>query len=133
MGKVGEKLEGLESYLWVVLECEEVVRGGGSTAGGGWRRYCAAVAAFRRGVEVMAGPVSFTEWSGCRFGGWLERRRAGEGSSAWRFVRRPWQAWLRGETARRTRQQRAEAEGVRVANEKASSRGFGNGRHGSRR
>jgi len=45
MGKVGEKLEGLESYLWVVLEREEVVRGGGSTAaagGGGtvplWRR-----------------------------------------------------------------------------------------------
>jgi len=70
MGKVGEKLEGLESYLWVVLEHEEVVRGGGSTAGGGRRRYCAAVAAFQRGVEVMAGPGSFVETRANGFGGW---------------------------------------------------------------
>jgi len=39
----------------------------------------------------------------------------------------------RGETARRARQQRAEGEGVRVANEKASSREFGSGRRGARR
>ena len=76
MGKVGEKLEGLESYLWVVLEREEVVRGGGSTAGGGRRRYCAAVAAFRRGVEVMAGPVSFARTRASGFGGWWRAGRA---------------------------------------------------------
>ena len=70
MGKVGEKIEGLESYLWVVLEREEVVRGGGSTAAGGRRRYCAAVAAFRRGVEVMAGPGSFVGTRANGFGGW---------------------------------------------------------------
>ena len=70
MGKVWEKLEGLESYLWVVLEREEVVRGGGSTAGGGWRRYCAAVAAFRRSVDVMAGPGSFVGTRANGFGGW---------------------------------------------------------------
>ena len=64
MGKVGEKLEGLESYLWVVLEHEEVVRGGGR------RRYCAAVAAFRRSVEVMAGPGSFVATRANGFGGW---------------------------------------------------------------
>ena len=39
----------------------------------------------------------------------------------------------RGETARRARRQRAEGEGARIANEKASLRGFGHGRHGSRR
>ena len=70
MGKVGEKLEGLESYLWVVLEREGAVRGGGSTAGGGRRRYCAAVAAFRRSVEVMAGPGSFVGMRASGFGGW---------------------------------------------------------------
>ena len=70
MGEVGEKLEGLESYLWVVLEREEVVRGGGSTAGGGRRRYCAAVAAFRRSVDVMAGPGSFVGTRANGFGGW---------------------------------------------------------------
>jgi hypothetical protein len=86
MGKVGEKLEGLESYLWVVLEREEVVRGGGSTAGGGRRRYCAAVAAFRRGVEVMAGPGIFVGTRANGFGGWwgsaLARAAARRGGAA---------------------------------------------------
>jgi len=75
MGKVWEKLEGLESYLWVVLEPEEVVRGGGSTAGGGRRRCCAAAAAFRRGVEVMAGPGSFVGTRASEFGGWWRAGR----------------------------------------------------------
>jgi len=92
MGKVGEKLEELESYLWVVLEREEVVRGGGSTAGGGRRRYCAAVAAFRRGVEVMAGLGASLgrEQTDLGVGGgrrWLERRLGVEG---WPW---PWRAW----------------------------------------
>ena len=105
MGKVGEKLEGLESYLWVVLEREEVVRGGGSTAGGGRRRYCAAVAAFRRGVEVMAGPGSFVGTRANGFGGWwgrrwLERRLGVEG---WPW---PWRAG-RALADRRRRQARS--------------------------
>jgi len=82
MGKVGEKLEELESYLWVVLEREEVVRGCGSMAGGGRRRYCAAVAAFRRHRAVEVGSVSFRgrPWSDswAQFG----RREAGGGGAA---------------------------------------------------
>ena len=77
---------------------------------------------------------------------WEDQREATERfpGSAWaEGYRRWWLRWSRGggdygglrrgETARRARRQRAEGEGVRVANEKASSRGFGNGRRGSRR
>ena len=77
---------------------------------------------------------------------WEDQREATERfpGSAWaEGYRRWWLRWSRGggdyggrrrgETARRARRQRAEGEGARIANEKASSRGFGNGRHGSRR
>ena len=68
-----------------------------------------------------------------RIWGLVEGRASSVDGSAWRCGRRPWQAWRRGETARRARQQRAEGEGVRVANEKASSREFRSGRRGARR
>jgi len=82
MGKVGEKLEGLESYLWVVLEREEVVRGGGSTAGGGRQWYCAAAAAFRRGWASGVGPWRISGRWRSYFGGRLGWRKAGGGSAA---------------------------------------------------
>ena len=124
-GKEEWELHWVKAHLWVVLEREEVVRGGGSTAGGGWRRCCATVAAFRRGVEMMAGPGSFVGTRANGFGGWWASALARAAA------RRGWVAMAMA--AWRVRQQRAEGEGVRVANEKASSREFRSGRRGARR
>ena len=51
--------------------------GGRLAAGAGGRRRCsAAAAAFRRGVEVMAGPGSFVGTRASGFGGWWRAGRA---------------------------------------------------------
>ena len=50
--------------------------GGGSTASSDRWWYYAAAAAFRRGVEVMAGPVSFAGTRASGFGGWWRAGRA---------------------------------------------------------
>ena len=84
-GLGGGKVEELEPHLWVVVWGLGMA-GGRLAAGAGGRRRCsAAAAAFRRGVEVPAGPVSFTKrlgrYWGTRFGpwesGWAAPRRAG--------------------------------------------------------
>ena len=53
------------------------VGGLGARGGGLWRRRCcAAAAAFRQGVEVMAGPVRFAGTRASGFGGWWRAGRA---------------------------------------------------------
>ena len=47
-GKVGEKDEELESYLWVVVARRERVVGGFPAEEQGWRWICSGAAALRR-------------------------------------------------------------------------------------
>ena len=117
------------------------VGGLGARGGGLWRRLhggrraaavlcrCGGVPA-RRGGDGRVRELCWDEIK--RIWGLVEGGASSVDGSAWRCGRRPWQAWRRGKTARRARQQRAEGEGVRVANEKASSREFGSRRCGAR-
>ena len=73
-GKVGENGEGLENYLWVVLDGVEVIRAGLSTAAGGRWWNWAAAALLRQCWKGEAGPRSF---GGERPSSW--RVRFGEG------------------------------------------------------
>ena len=60
----------------------------------------ATVAAFRQVWAAGTSPWSIRGRWGCRFGGWLGRRRAREGSSAVELGRRPWRRlWLAGARA----------------------------------
>jgi len=93
------------------------VRGGGSSAmiwrgGRAWELHWNEMKPFPRSIGAEGG----WKWE-------LDGARTAGGHGEQR----------QGETARRARRQRAEGEDVRVASKKASSRRFGNERHGSRR
>ena len=75
-GEVGENGEGLEYYLWVVLDGVEVIGAGLSTAAGGRWWNWAAAALLRRRWEGEVGPRSF---GGERPSSW--RVRFGEGQA----------------------------------------------------
>ena len=80
-GKVGEKDEEPESYLWVVMGGAEVVRSGVSTERGGRRRVCSGVVMLRRRKEGAVGLGRFTGSRAIHSGGWFGERVAGEGGS----------------------------------------------------